>query len=264
MQISATRHSLRISTERATGFGYSFAASDVNRDASRTDGAAGTSMGLDVASPPFCSVLRVLGDAVCTGGVAGDSISRGSAKGARTLPISATETLFSAIAVASGASTSIAAPPFSMPCGPRPASPMATQPTSTNVPHNAAMTANRCGLITPPVSSTAPLEPSCTGARRSSFWDQSAGSRTEENCWLSSFSKRVAGIPLAPVITVKSTSSSPKLNAESASSAVTRGPKESSSACSSPRPRSLARARPASPTSSVRWSSCRKLKTRCD
>ena len=55
MQISATRHSLRISTERATGFGYSFAASDVNRDASRTDGAAGGSIwrGLGEAATTF-------------------------------------------------------------------------------------------------------------------------------------------------------------------------------------------------------------------
>src|SRR5215204_151663 len=40
MQISATRHSLRISTGRTTTFGYSLAGSDVNRDASPTDGAA--------------------------------------------------------------------------------------------------------------------------------------------------------------------------------------------------------------------------------
>src|SRR5512133_3649168 len=36
MQISATRHSLGISTGRTTAFGYSFAGSDVNRDTSCT------------------------------------------------------------------------------------------------------------------------------------------------------------------------------------------------------------------------------------
>src|SRR5215211_1271115 len=36
MQISATRHSLGVSTKRTAGFGYSFSGSDVNRDASCT------------------------------------------------------------------------------------------------------------------------------------------------------------------------------------------------------------------------------------
>src|SRR5688500_13194220 len=36
MQISATRHSLGVSTGRTAGFGYSFTRSDVNRDATCT------------------------------------------------------------------------------------------------------------------------------------------------------------------------------------------------------------------------------------
>src|SRR5215217_5570055 len=36
MQISATRHSLGVSSRRTAGFGYSFSGSDVNRDASCT------------------------------------------------------------------------------------------------------------------------------------------------------------------------------------------------------------------------------------
>ena len=40
MQISATRHSLGVSTRRTAGFGSSFTGSDLNRDTSRTGGVA--------------------------------------------------------------------------------------------------------------------------------------------------------------------------------------------------------------------------------
>ena len=94
------------------------------------------------------------------------------------IPVSGTETpstLSLAIAVARGVSTAIRDPPFSMPGEPRPASPTATKPLRTSVPHNTANTGNRCGLIGPPpaTSSDAPLEPSRTGTRRISFSDQS-------------------------------------------------------------------------------------------
>ena len=62
MQISATRHSLGVSTTRTTGFRSSSAGADLNRDTSRT------------------------------GGVACGSISRGSGKAVPTLPVSATST----------------------------------------------------------------------------------------------------------------------------------------------------------------------------
>ena len=166
MQISGTRHASRVSTELTAG----------------------------VAS--FCTGSAVLAAAISTGGVAGRRIGRGSGKAAPPLPISATETPSSPIAVACGASTgsaravtdvarlsSIGAPVFSMPGEPRRASPAATQPARTTVPHNPADTANRRGLITPlpPVSSKAPPEPGCTGQAPdgSDFSDQ-IWSRKEE------------------------------------------------------------------------------------
>src|SRR5829696_4894714 len=52
MQISATRHSLGVSSGRTASFGYSFSGSDVNRDASCPDARGG---GVGRASGPGAS-----------------------------------------------------------------------------------------------------------------------------------------------------------------------------------------------------------------
>src|SRR6266498_2970410 len=144
MQISATRHSLGVSTGRTAGFRYSFPGSDVNRDAS---------------CPRF----------------SGGGVGRESGKGASRIATSVTETPSSPIAVACGASMgsapavadvaglpSIGAPMFSMGGDSKPRSPAATQPARTTVPHT-ANAASRRGLITSslPVSSRPHPDPCC-------------------------------------------------------------------------------------------------------
>src|SRR6266542_2755535 len=147
MQISATRHSLGVSTGRTAGFRYSFPGSDVNRDAS-------------------CARFS------------GGGVGRESGKGASRIATSVTETPSSPIAVACGASMgsapavadvaglpSIGAPMFSMGGDPKPRSPAATQPARTTVPHT-ANAASRRGLITSslPISSDSSWRPLASGS----------------------------------------------------------------------------------------------------
>src|SRR6266852_5313846 len=156
MQISATRHSSRISME------------------------------LTASLASFGTGSGVLAVANCTGGVSGGSICDESGDAASTIdsgsseaavvsvavPVpdsaavatSALATAALPIAVACGASASSAsavrdgarrssigtAPVFSMPAEPKPASQATTQPARTTVPHNAAATvANRRGFMIP-------------------------------------------------------------------------------------------------------------------
>src|SRR5262245_7010007 len=101
-----------------------------------------------------------LSDAIRADGVAGSGIGRGSDK-ALPLPVSAMETRSLPSGIAWGASTgsaraiagvsrpiSISPPVFSMLGEPSPARPTPIQAARTAAGHNAANTANRCGLFT--------------------------------------------------------------------------------------------------------------------
>src|SRR5882724_114996 len=89
------------------------------------------------------------------------------------IPVTERPLTLSLAIAAAGVSTAIRAAP---PGEPRPASPAATQPLRTSVPHNTANTANRCGLITPPPDCLVQGsgEPGWTGTGRIAFSDQSA------------------------------------------------------------------------------------------
>src|SRR5437870_670930 len=196
MQISATGHSSGVSTELTASF----------------------------AEP--CTGSGELADATCTDDVSGGGIGRGPGKAASTIATSVTETPSSPIAVACGASMgsapavadvarlpSVGAPVFSMRGEPKPRSPAATQPARTTVPHNAANTASRRGLISPPRFLSRPRphpdHAAHPGTRRVVFFRSNYGHQRfgpkfgharKENCRLSSFPKCVAGMQPDPGI----------------------------------------------------------------
>src|SRR5262245_28622272 len=177
MQISATRHSLRISTGRMAGCGYSFSGSDVNRDTScpRVSRAgAGRESGEGVSTTAETSAKREAGSggsgsAVAiplTDAAAGPMVgARGSAvttsvtigaaedKSVFTLAIEVVAVVFGASTGSGLAATDIAprgaqlssigaAWVISIPGEPKPASQPATQPAAKTVPLNAARAAN--------------------------------------------------------------------------------------------------------------------------
>src|SRR3954471_5059536 len=218
MQISATRHSLGVSTTRPAGFRFSSNGSDLNRDTSSTGGLAGGSISRAAggAAPTLAIPATSTGKpdastSVCTGpsdaiGTRG-STSRRSGEAASMNTVSETEaplTLSLVIAIAWAVWDAIRTPPFSTPCHPRLASPVAIKAWRTIAPHNTAKRANRCGLIALPLA-TQRLHWSQAGQAPAEPHSRSKLCRgQDENRRRSSFSRCVARIQLRPEIKINS------------------------------------------------------------
>src|SRR5712691_10006988 len=178
MQISATRHSSRVSIGRTAGFGYSFTGSELNRDTSCTrvsGGGVGTEPGKGASETGTLAAEMPATTKAVSGG-SGSAVAAlptdmaaGATAGSGSLRWDTSTAATKAIALASGASTAPGAsvlndvaprvaPPspigvgvFSMPDAPKTPSLAAPQSVRATVPHNTAKARNCRGLITDPL-----------------------------------------------------------------------------------------------------------------
>src|SRR6266481_85706 len=180
MQISATRHSSRISTESTASLASFGTGSGVLAVVTGTGGVSGGSIcdesgnaatTIDSGTPEAAVVSVAV---PITGSAAGATSALATATLAiAALPIAVAcgATASSTSAVRDGARRSLTgtAPVFSMPAEPKPASEATTQLARTAVPQNAAATvASRRGFIIPSPPK-APPEPCCTAKHRTTL-----------------------------------------------------------------------------------------------